>query len=183
MWKYLSEGSASKIYISCDNLYIKKEYRDEIDWKMTGEIDEIITREKDIFKLLSGKKNFPTILEESPNCLIMNYCGEEINKDNIPENWEEQLDNIMSTLKDNNIVYLDGKQENILVKDGTIYLIDFGASYIIGKHEIYSWMQRASTNWKGDVKTVFQNILQDVPKKIFPYVKEPSVKLGIVYKI
>ena len=70
---------------------------------------------------------FPNIIEISNKDLMikMNYCGEIINKKNIPNNWLEQITDISNILESYNINLLDLQKKNILCKNNKIYLIDF----------------------------------------------------------
>ena len=56
----------------------------------------------------------------------MSYCGNRIKKTDIPNNWKEQLSEILSTLEKNKIYNNDMWYQNYLIKDGIIHLVDFG---------------------------------------------------------
>ena len=49
-----------------------------------------------------------------------------MSNDNIPNNWKEQIKEIIKTLKECNVVNNDMWINNFLVKDDVINLIDFG---------------------------------------------------------
>ena len=56
----------------------------------------------------------------------MEYAGTPINKANAPKDWKEQLTKILADLVKEGINHNDIKHTEVLVKDGKIYLIDFG---------------------------------------------------------
>ena len=57
----------------------------------------------------------------------VNYCGTPLENDNIPFNWKEQLNTIITTLKATQISHNDMHGfGNFLVHDGILNLIDFG---------------------------------------------------------
>lgn len=85
-------------------------------------------KEVEALKLLEGEEHFPQIIDidEIGKVIKMTYCGENLTKENLPENWEVQCDEITNILKGKNIFHADIYLKNILVKHGIIYLIDFG---------------------------------------------------------
>ena len=58
----------------------------------------------------------------------MNYCGENLKENNIPDNWKEQIDSIITSLNEvdiyNNYFWIN----NLLVHKKILYMIDFGFS-------------------------------------------------------
>lgn len=60
--------------------------------------------------------------------ILMEDCGEPINKINFPNDWEKQLARILSILKKNNCRHNDLSDEEILVKNNKIKIIDFSIS-------------------------------------------------------
>lgn len=86
----------------------------------------LLRRETNFLKMLASSKYFPDVLAYDDNSLIMTYAGEEIDAQNLPANWREQADAIIEELAKNSIIHRDIKQQNILVKAGTIQIIDFG---------------------------------------------------------
>lgn len=88
------------------------------------------------YRILSHavSNHFPKVYNYSDGSLEMEHCGEPL-EDNIPDNWEEQLNDILKDLKANNILHRDIRIDNLTVKDKIIYLIDFGWAKIVGEEE------------------------------------------------
>ena len=80
-------------------------------------------------KILTGRAHFPTVIESdnSNNTIILKHAGEIISNNNCPEDYKEQLRDIIDTLHSLNIFHNDMTLNNILVSpQQTITLIDFG---------------------------------------------------------
>lgn len=60
--------------------------------------------------------------------LILTDCGEPLTAENLPADWRDQMMNILKLLKSANVMHRDIRPDNFTVKDGRIYLIDFGWS-------------------------------------------------------
>ena len=75
----------------------------------------------------SRYKNFPKLINYNPKTLeiFMDYCGSHISKDNIPDDYLNQLKQIVNILDSNNVILEDIQYKNILIKDEIIKLIDF----------------------------------------------------------
>ena len=78
--------------------------------------------------VLKGEPHFPTLLSANPSTktVVTNYCGEPLNKRNLPSNWVQPLGEIKKVAKKYEIAYIDTGRSNFTVKDGTIYLVDLG---------------------------------------------------------
>lgn len=83
---------------------------------------------KNEWEILSSTKSehFPQVYSYDENSITIEDCGAHLDSTNIPENWKEQLSNILSELKKNDLIHRDIKLDNLMVKDGVIKLIDFG---------------------------------------------------------
>ena len=79
-------------------------------------------------KILEKYNITPKIIDNNDKELLLNGCGEILNQGNLPENWKDQITNIYEILKKENIYHNDIKFDNFTVKEGKIYLIDFGWS-------------------------------------------------------
>lgn len=75
--------------------------------------------------------HFPKVYSIKGGVLEIEDCGISILKA-IPENWREQLDEILEDLELSGIIHRDIRLDNLLVKDGVVKLIDFGWAKRIG---------------------------------------------------
>ncbi len=78
-------------------------------------------------KLLKGQKHAPQIISHDKDTIIMSDCGDRIGRYNIPEDWEVQCGEIDQMQRDLGLFHFDVELKNICVKDGVIYLIDWGS--------------------------------------------------------
>lgn len=118
-------GTTSRYLIDDNKKYFMKIPKDYKEYN-------ILEREIYILSLLNKRKFewCPLLLYSSGNKMITNYCGETVDADNLPDNYEIQVLKILDDLKKLNIKHNDiwfmGKTPELLVKNGKIYLIDFG---------------------------------------------------------
>ena len=115
-------GATSNIYITADKKYILKQiiHFDEYN---------VYEREVHILNLLNEKVDWCPKLIHTDNkkkYIIISYCGVNINKNNKPKKYVEQINNILKDLKDLNIQHNDIKNEEVLVLDDKIFICDFG---------------------------------------------------------
>ncbi len=75
---------------------------------------------------LNKYSHFPKLLGYFNNSIFMTYCGEKITSKNIPDNWQEQIEEIEMALTNAKTNPDDMIQRNICVLNNTIYIIDFG---------------------------------------------------------
>jgi len=106
-------------------------YRDKVIKRY--DYEHIYLRERHWLEQLKEFDRTPTIISTKDNEITMTYCGERITKDNLPEDWREQANYIISKLKEFNCAHNDIKPEEILVKDNKLYLVDFGWALEIGE--------------------------------------------------
>jgi len=85
------------------------------------------------------RKHFPKYYDtvydkEKYKGILMSYCGESLNevKCDIKDikDIKEQIDCIIHNLKKNKIGIFDINSGNITIKDGDIYVIDYGRAYV-----------------------------------------------------
>ena len=84
---------------------------------------------------LEGAKSihFPKVYGIDGNTIIIEDCGEHLDENNLPYDWETQLSEILTDLDRNNIIHRDIRLDNLMVKFGIIKLIDFGWSVYKGE--------------------------------------------------
>lgn len=70
--------------------------------------------------------HFPEVHDAGKDFIEIEDCGEELTVDNLPENWKEQLLEIIKELRAYKIQHRDIRPDNLMIKGGTIKLIDFG---------------------------------------------------------
>ena len=147
---YLQNGIVSKQYLTPFHKYAPR----NIKWHWKNELKAL--------KLLKGKKHFPQLIsvDHANKIIYMSYCGDLLTEKNIPNDWEKQCTEIEETLYNNDIYHQDliGKdnpkpphQKNIHVKEGVIYIIDFGIwakTYSNGFHTITSVVAKVASNRK-----------------------------------
>lgn len=103
--------------------------------EQTGWLDyDLISNEYDILSNISSP-HFPKVYKMDGRIIEIEDCGEHLNQNNIPYDWKEQLKTILSDLAKNKIIHRDIRLDNIMVKNGTLKLIDFGWAKFIGESE------------------------------------------------
>jgi len=109
--------------------------------KGDGKVLKIQTNYKDysltenearVLELCSGK-HVPTLLRRAEEGIEIEDCGDHLTVDNLPEDWKQQLIQILGDLKSFGVNHNDIKQDNLMIKDGVIKLIDFGWSSLEGE--------------------------------------------------
>ena len=88
----------------------------------------LMEREKKWLLHLIDFDRVPKIIKTYDNIIEMTYVGERITKENIPIDWEKQIEYIYKKLKEFNCSHNDIKPEELLVKENKIYIVDFGWS-------------------------------------------------------
>lgn len=115
------------------------------DTVVIKEFDEIpiseglLEREIKWLTILKDFDRTPNIIKTYENVIEMTYVGERINKDNIPKDWESQIEYIVTKLKEFGCCHNDIKPEEILVKDDKLYIVDFGWSTGVGEEIPSGW--------------------------------------------
>jgi len=86
---------------------------------------DLMANEARILKEINSV-HFPIMFNHLNNQIEMEDCGEELTLDNLPENWKEQLGQIIKDLRKYQIEHRDIQPNNLMVRGGVIKLIDFG---------------------------------------------------------
>ncbi len=92
-------------------------------------IKELIDREVFWLKKLAHLKFVPRLYAYDEKHIMMSYCGEVVTEK--PKDYYEQLNKIKTLLLQNHCYYNDWKPDNLLIKKGNLYLIDFGWASLI----------------------------------------------------
>ena len=84
-----------------------------------------------LFKL-SNYPHFPKLIAYDSKHLIiyMSYCGVQISRYNLPNNWKEQIREIQLILEKRNVNSNDMLLRNTCILDNQIYIIDFGLNSV-----------------------------------------------------
>ena len=114
----LGAGNEGKAFLSADGTTVRKGYYHEC-----GYVANMIALEE-----LSGEPHIPRLIGHDPDKLevYMEYCGKPVTKKNLPEDAKQQLADLNRTLKKHRIYNADASRSNFCVKNGTLYLIDWG---------------------------------------------------------
>ena len=116
-----NNNATSIMYIDADKRFVVKR-----DNKRFAAYD-VIKREVHVYNILDKYDWCPKLVHtDNLTYIVIDYAGANINVQNCPDNWEEQIDIILNDLKMENIKHNDIKLDEILVKDNKIYLIDYG---------------------------------------------------------
>lgn len=88
---------------------------------------DLISNEKRILESIKSD-HFPKVLGyiKDDHSLILEDCGEVLSLNNLPDDWDDQLQEIVSDLGINLVQHRDIRPENLMVINGVIKLIDFG---------------------------------------------------------
>lgn len=111
---------------------ISKKYR-------VKELDEYLIKHRtkveiNILKKLENKIKVPKVINHTQNTIVMEYINGEKLRDCLKENNYQELlkkvGKIVAILHENDIIHQDLTTSNMIYKNGEIYLIDFGLSFI-----------------------------------------------------
>tara|TARA_Y100000310_G_scaffold345755_1_gene469317 strand:- start:5544 stop:6725 length:1182 start_codon:yes stop_codon:yes gene_type:complete len=112
-------GATSQIFINRKNKVVGKTKIREYDFDTHANEVKWLLRVK-------GCDRFPNIIHNTEATILMSYEGEPLTKKNLPKDWRGQCQLILQRLRQNNCSHNDIKPSDLLVKDKTIKLIDFG---------------------------------------------------------
>tara|TARA_B110000208_G_scaffold77208_1_gene98924 strand:+ start:5379 stop:11732 length:6354 start_codon:yes stop_codon:yes gene_type:complete len=120
-------SNTSEVYIEKDLNYVLKKSNFKFQSYNCHE------REINIYKLLNKLKKTtdkfswcPIMYDYNNEYILLEYCGEIINKNNIPNDYKKQIKYIINDLNDINMKHNDCKICEVLVKNNNIYICDFG---------------------------------------------------------
>lgn len=95
---------------------------------------DLLSNESRILQKLNSR-HFPSLVSEKDGEIEIEHCGEPLTDENMPEDWRDQLIQIVRDLKDSKVVHRDIRIENLMLKEGIIKLIDFGWACEIGSEK------------------------------------------------
>lgn len=111
----------ANIYIDKHKKYFVKEVIHFLNY-------HCLLREIHILKLLNSKNYLwtPKLIHYNDKLLVTEYIGDYVTHINIPLDYLSQINIILQNLKDCSIKHNDIKLKEILVKNGRLFLCDFG---------------------------------------------------------
>ena len=122
---HLPNGATSRVYVSADKKYVLKHVFDRQVKSFTeyncAAREAVVVRHH-----LAGCPWVPPIIYADSDIIISVYCGEPIAKGTVPADWRPQMNQILDDMKSRGVKHNDIKAPEVLVKDGKIYLCDFG---------------------------------------------------------
>jgi len=122
--------------------YVCKKIHD-IYWKY-----EFVKKETYWLDKLKDFDRTPSVVKKEDHEFVMEYVGEPVTSENLPDDWKEQVEYILEKLEEHGCSHNDIKREEILVKDGKLHLVDFQhathgrAEFFKGEHKIRGIMKR-----------------------------------------
>ena len=118
-----------KFYKKTYNRFPEHNHNNYDNQKFSNVVDKLhFENELKILKLLEKDNISPIIIKSEVQTLYLSDCGQELSKENLPNDWRQQLLKIYQTLKSHFLYHNDIKSNNFTVKDNKIYIIDFGWS-------------------------------------------------------
>ena len=123
----------------------------------------IVDNEVKWLKKLTQLDFTPNLISVEKNIIKMSYAGENLNSSNIPENWKEQIDHIIDSLKKRNCSHNDIKPSDLLVLNGKIMLIDFQWATDIRQKFPKNWPRYLGRKYKSNI---FFNDAKSLKKSI-----------------
>ena len=131
-------SATSNIYISSDSRFILKHV---VKYQEPYQVYE---REKFMLQRLQIYPWCPRLVsyDDENTWLIMHHCGVPLSLGAEVPRLQSQFQSILQDLKENEIEHNDIKCSELLVKNGVLYLCDFGWAYYRGTHscgDLHLW--------------------------------------------
>jgi predicted Ser/Thr protein kinase len=170
--KYFSRGTSGTTCLLEGNI-VKKVYTNDIDRRMFKEIRAL--------KLLHNHNHFPKILHIDNNIVYMQYVGISIKYSKIlPIDYEQQIDEIIYSLKKCDIFHQDIILDHITFFDNVLYLIDFEKS--MTKEELNKARILQLPEWK-ILKYYDVNYIKKIVESIAKNQKTNTTQISYSYQI
>jgi predicted Ser/Thr protein kinase len=130
-YKAYDYGSTSNVYRLEDSNIIVKQYNSKLRCTIEDHDNpqNIFDKELNILKITQGLTCSPKLIDADRENLriYIEYAGESLYRNfTLPNNWEDQINNIFDELDHNKINYSEFWLQNILVLDNKITLVDYG---------------------------------------------------------
>jgi predicted Ser/Thr protein kinase len=130
-YKAYDYGSTSNVYKLEDSNIIVKQYNSKLRCTIEDHDNpqDIFDKELNILKITQGLTCSPKLIDADRENLriYIEYAGESLYRNfTLPNNWEDQINNIFDQLDHNKINYSEFWLQNILVLDNKITLVDYG---------------------------------------------------------
>lgn len=90
----------------------------------------------------------PIHFDDENRIITTEYAGEQLDKDNLPADWEAQRDKILEALAKHNCRHNDIKPTELVIQDGKIRLVDFGWAYDYQTPNPVDWPNGLGDNFK-----------------------------------
>lgn len=122
------EGMAATVYTVPGYHYVAKRYKafdyDKVNRNIGGHWIGSIHA----LRLLQYYSFVPRLyhIDNDEHVIYMEYCGEGLTRENLPQDWQTQASLIDRGIKACRICHNDVMIKNILVKEGKLYLVDWG---------------------------------------------------------
>ena len=89
-----------------------------------------VKHELQVYERLKNYLHFPKIIQYTNSYIIFENVGEMINPHNIPNDALKQINTICKILQKEKIKHNDIRENEVLVKKGIIYLVDFNRAVL-----------------------------------------------------
>lgn len=124
-----------------ENSIVYNSFSKFVSMRWDNNIINVYENEKKWLQLFKFSKHLPKLIyfDDLCRCIITQYCGQQINIDNIPLNIIQQAEDILYELEQYNCKHNDIKPEELLIYKGTLYLVDFGWGHEINKPIPHEW--------------------------------------------
>jgi len=101
----------------------------------------ILEREREWLDRLRQSGAVPALKRVSGDCIVTSYVGEPVRQYNLPADWRDQAERLLAALAAAHCAHNDIKCDNLAVRDGRLYLLDFGWATEAGTPIPSGWPQ------------------------------------------
>ena len=160
----------NKILEPTDDIIVKKKFIANNNFEY--DINDMFNKEIQCLKILFGLAHFPHLLcyDSENKDIYLNYCGESLNNDNIPNDWKNQADSILDSLEKSNIYNNDLWINNVLVHKNILYVIDFGFGSFYKEEFPYVNLNKDMINQSVDLIELLDNAMtSSIEKRLIDY--------------